>query len=176
MIKNEDKPVEHNASYNKEDVQSLKNDETNIEKVREILVGQQTRELERRVTLLDGRLSHESDNLHEEVKRLVTTLEQYFRKEVESTNERLKNEQNERLVSSQEAHSDLEEATKAIEKKIMRIEAQAAKQHRELRDQIFEQSKNLSDEIGNKYKAILSSLGKTVDDLEVRKPDREALS
>ena len=76
-------------------------DTNNLAKVRDLLFGNQMRDMEKRFTRLEERLVKECAQLWDETKKRLDSLEIYIKKEVESLTERYKNEQDEREQSIQ---------------------------------------------------------------------------
>jgi DNA repair exonuclease SbcCD ATPase subunit len=147
-----------------------------LEKIREILFGEQVRETEKRFARQEERLLRESTDLREDVKKRFESLETYIKKEVESLMEQLKGERDERLESIKQLSGDLKDAVKSLEKKISQLEDQGTKNQRELRQQILDQSKSLSDEIRQKYEEISKAIGAEIQELRTDKLDRATLA
>ena len=68
----------------------------NLEKIREILLGGQMREVEKRFLRLEERLTKLSYDLRDDLNRSLTSLEGFVKKEIESLNDRFLTESNER--------------------------------------------------------------------------------
>lgn len=142
--------------------------DNSLAKVRDILFGNQMREIEKRFTRIEERLAKECDNLREETRKRLDSLEIYLKKEVEFVTERLKHEQAER-----EEYKNL---TMSLEKKLAQFDEQTTQSQRELREHILNQSKNLHDEIQQKYEEILALLQKESQELDKEKTNRSTLA
>ena len=68
-----------------------------LEKVRDLLFGVQMRDYDRKFARLEERLVKETSDLREDVKKRLAAIEQLLAEEVETLNERLKTEQDERV-------------------------------------------------------------------------------
>jgi hypothetical protein len=147
-----------------------------LAKVRDILVGHQMREVEKRFARLEERLARESADLREETRKRLDFLETYIKKEVESLAAGLKNEQGERDESLKRLVEDNKNMNVALEKKIAQLEGQTTNNQRELREQILNQSKNLQDDIRQKYDDILAVLQREFQELRMEKADRSSLA
>jgi len=147
-----------------------------IDKIRDILFGQQVRDYEHRFAQLEKMLRKETDGIREELTRRLDTLESYVKKEMESHLERLKNEKADRAEAVKEVAQELSGAAKSFEKKTSQLDEQLTKTERALREQLLEQSKSLQDELRNKHAAGAAALDQAVADLRNRKTDRTALS
>jgi hypothetical protein len=148
----------------------------NIDKIREILFGVQLRESDKKFARVEERLLKESSDLREEIKKRFDALEIYVKKEVESLTSRLKSEQEERADADKEGSRELKEFAKTTEKKLSQIDDQAAKSNRDLRQQILDQSKVMTDEIRQKTEQISALLERRVQELRTDKADRTALA
>ena len=147
-----------------------------LDKVRDILFGSQTREYEKRFVRLEERLLKEASDLREDLKRRFDTLEVYIKKEVESLTARLKAEQDERTESTKQVSAELKDAALVFERKTGQLDEHQTRSERELREQILDQSKSISDEIRQKHEAITASLERSTSELRDEKADRAALA
>lgn len=148
----------------------------NLDKVRDILFGNQVREQEKRFTRLEERLVKECTNLRDETRERLESLEMYIQREVESLTARLKTEQAERDTAVQELAQEIKDITKSLEKKIAQLEEQSTQSQRDLRQQILDQSKSLSDVIRQKYEEASAALEREAQELRIDKTDRSTLA
>lgn len=148
----------------------------NLDKVRDILFGSQIREVEKKFTRLEERLSKEFANVRDETRKRLDALEIYIKKEVESLTERLKNEQSERDSGVKSLAEEQKNISLALEKKFAQFEEQTTSYHRELREQILSQSNSLQDDIHQKYAEILALLEREAQELRRDKTDRSSLA
>jgi DNA anti-recombination protein RmuC len=163
--------------YQKSDFSGQDTNEINsLDKVRDILFGNQMREVEKRFARLEEHLINESFSLREETKKRLDVIENYLKQEVESLSERLKNEQGSRNEALTTLTEDSKKITTALEKKLTQFDEQVSNNQRELREQILSQSKNLQDDIHQKYQEMLSLLQREADELRHAKTDRSTLA
>ena len=148
----------------------------NLEKIREILFGAQVHDFEKRFTRLEEKLLKETADSRAETKKRFDSMEAFIRKEIESLVERVKTEQGERSDAVKEISRDLRETAKSLEKKLAQLDEQATKGQRELRQQILDQSKSLTDEIRNRVKESAAVLTRELQELRSEKTDRAALA
>ncbi len=147
-----------------------------LDKVRDILFGNQMREVEKRFARLEERLINESVSLREETKKRLDAIENYLKQEVESLSERLKSEQGSRNEALQSLTEDSKKITTALEKKLTQFDEQTSNNQREMREQILNQSKKLQDDIRQKYEEILGLLQRESEELRSAKTDRSTLA
>jgi hypothetical protein len=148
----------------------------NIDKIRDILFGAQRREFEKRMTRLEERLTKESADLRDDIRRRFEAIENYAKKEIESLGDRLKTEQVERAQAVKEIARDLKETGGSLDKRITQAEEQNAKKLKDLRQQLLDQSKALTEEFRQKLQALSELTESQVDDLRREKTDRIALA
>jgi hypothetical protein len=148
----------------------------NVDKIREILFGGQMRDYDKKFARLEERISRESAELREDIKRSVGALETFVKQEFEVLVCRLQAEQQSREGSVEGVSRDLHYATKALETKLSQFDNQTLQAHRELRQQLLDQSKSLSEEIRRKHDEVSSDLQREVAGLNHGKTDRAALS
>ncbi|MGE5813879.1 MAG: hypothetical protein ACM36C_05280 [Acidobacteriota bacterium] len=147
-----------------------------IDKVRDILFGNQVREFERRFTRLDERLAKEVNDLKADVKSRLDALELYTKKEVESLVDSIKSEHADRLDASAALSRELSETAKSLERRTLAVDEQLSKGQRELRQQILDQDHRLTDEIRKRADEILTVLAREAQELRSDKADRATLA
>ncbi len=148
----------------------------NIDKIRDILFGNQAKDYEKRFIRMENQLIQESGELKEELLKRIDSLELYVKKEMKDINDRIKKESDERVTSDKGIHQELKESFEALNKKILQEETNLAEKSTELRDQILEQSKQLSAEIRSKADNASNSLKQTANELDDAKVNRSDLS
>lgn len=148
----------------------------NVDKIRDILFGSQMRDYDKKFARSEERLMKETQELREDIKRRFASLETYIKNEVEALSSRQKAEKSERIEALKELAKELQENTKAWERKAGQIDDQAAKSQRDLRQQILEESKRLAAEIGEKHSEVSRRLDQEGADLRATLTDRLALA
>jgi hypothetical protein len=147
-----------------------------LEKVRDILFGVQMREYDKKFTRLEERLSRETADLKEDVRKRLGALEQFVKKETEMLADRLKTEHGERQEATKEVSREIRDAAKAFEKKTSQIDDQLAKGLRELRQQLLEQHQRLSEDLAQKTSEVLAKLSSESREIRTEKADRAVLA
>jgi hypothetical protein len=159
-----------------ESVNASTSEAGNVDKIREILFGGHMRDYDKRFARLEERLIRESTELREENRKAVDALETFVKKEIEALIGRLQNEQQSREGSIQSVTRELHETAKTLETRLAHFDNQTTSAHRDLREQILEQSKTLNEEMRRRHDDISSMLQREVSDLTHQKTDRAALS
>jgi hypothetical protein len=137
----------------------------NIDKIRDILFGSNMRDYEQRFSRLEEALKKESADLRDTTRRHLESLEAFVHKELAALEVRLNTERDQRS-----------ETASAILKKIGEFENQEAQAKREIRNDLLQQSKELTDAIRNKGEELIALLERRSQELQHSKTDRAALA
>jgi hypothetical protein len=148
----------------------------NIDKIRDILFGSNMRDYEQRFSRLEEALKKESSDLRESTRRHLETLEAFVHKELAALEGRLNAERDERSESHSRLATDLSATSTSILKKIGEMESYEAQAKREIRSDLLQQSKELSDAIRNKGEELIALLERRAQELQHSKTDRAALA
>jgi len=151
-------------------------EEGNIDKIRDILFGTHMRNFEKRLGRTEERMSKEVADLGGETRKRLDQMESLFKKEVESLVDRLKNEQGTRTQSLNEISKELKETVKLFEKRFAQADDQSGKAMRDLRQQILDLSKSLSEDLRQRSQETLKALEAVARELRAEKVDRAAFS
>ncbi len=147
-----------------------------LDKVRDILFGGQMRDLDQRFARVEDRLTRETATLAEDVRKRLTSVEQYAGTEAEALAQRIKGEYEARTAATKELSRQLQDTSSEFEKRSGLIEDQLARAQRELRQQILDVQQQLSTEIRQKFDALLTELRQESVDLRSAKADRGTLA
>jgi type VI protein secretion system component VasK len=151
-------------------------DTGSVDKIRDILFGNQMRDFDRRFSMMEERMVKTAQNLRDEIHKRLEALEQYFREELEALKERLKAESDQRTDADKQQAEMLQSSSESLHKVISETEEKFAAQTTELRQQILKQSKSLSADIQSKYEQASHELRLTADGLNDAKIDRSMLA
>ncbi len=151
-------------------------DVASVDKIRDIIFGNQMRDYEKRFNRLEERLMKEINELRDESARRVDSIEAYIKKEIESVSDRLKSEQDARAESIKLFSKEIGDTAQSLSKEIERLGEQQSKESRDLRQQLLDQSKVLSEEIRAKNKDASAALDQAFQELRTEKVDRSTLS
>ncbi len=148
----------------------------NLDQVREILFGPQSRGTEKRLARLEEELPKRIAEIREELKRGLANLEAYARSEIDSLNERLRTEAAERDTADQAASARLDETAKGVRREVLQLGERSAAAQREIRQQLLDQAKRLDEEIQQRSEDLVAALGRAVEELRAEKADRKAVA
>lgn len=148
----------------------------NIDKIRDILFGNQMREYQSRFTKLESSLSKEVASLRDETRKRLDTLELYIRQEVDSLSERLTAEKASRQEQDDDLNTSLKDNVKSLNRKLGQQAEEQAKSSRDQRQRLLEQSNSQSDDLSRTREELKEALENTTNLLQHVKVDRAALS
>lgn len=156
-VDNQNLPAPHDAASD--------SNPGNIDKIRDILFGSNMRDYEQRFSRLEEALKKESTDLRENTRRHLESLEAFVHKELAALEVRLNAERDERS-----------EAASSILKKMGDMENHEAQAKREIRNDLLQQSKELTDAIRHKGEELVALLERRAQELQHAKTDRAALA
>jgi hypothetical protein len=148
----------------------------NIDKIRDILFGSNMRDYEQRFARLEEALKKESADLRDTTRRHLESLEAFVHKELAALEGRLNVERDERSESNSRLAADLSITSTSIFKKIGEMENHEAQAKREIRNDLLQQSKELTDAIRDKGEELIALLERRSQELQHAKTDRAALA
>lgn len=156
--------------------QVLRGGAGNVDKIRDILFGSQMRDYESRFARLEETLIKETLEIRETNKRRFDQLESYIKKEFETVQTRLKAERDERSDSASQLSRELKELNEALSRRIRDLDDRETNVERNLRSDMLQQARDLTEEIRARYDEMASLLEKRVSELRDGKTDRAALA
>ena len=148
----------------------------NMDKIRDLLVGPQMRDHDRKVSRLEERLERELAAMRDELKKSLTMFESYIKQEIEALSGRLRSEQNDRKTAVQTLGDEAKALAQRLQQTASQLDEQLATNQRDLRQQLLEQQRQLSDEIRDRSIEGAQALKREADDLRFQKTDRAALA
>ena len=148
----------------------------NLDKVRDILFGNQIRDIERRFARLEERLVKETNDVKADAKSRLDALERYVRDETESLVGQIKAEHEDRVNADASLSRELKDTGAALDRRLSSVDDQSSKRQRELRQQMLEQHQRLSDDLRQKVDEVLAALARETGELRADKADRGTLA
>jgi uncharacterized protein YoxC len=148
----------------------------NLDKIRDILFGEQAREHDRRFAQLEQHLIREAADLRNDLKRRFESLELYIKKEVDALTSRLSKEQEVRGESVTKLTQDLTQLAATLEEKARQLEKQSSEAQSHVLQQLTQRTNELADDVRARHADATSALEGAVRDLRAAKTDRAALA
>ncbi len=159
-----------------EAVEASSQSQSNIEKIRSILFGNQMRDYEARFARLEAQLSQEAADLKGDFRRRIEALEGYVRQELDALNERLTGEYHDRSGALQDVQKTVEALGQGLDKRVHQLDEQMSKAQRELRQQLLAQSKQQRDDMQAGIAELSALVQRELQQLRSDKTDRAALA
>jgi phage host-nuclease inhibitor protein Gam len=156
--------------------QVLRGGAGNVDKIRDILFGTQMRDYESRFARLEETLAKETVEIRESSRRRFEQLETYIRQEFETVQTRLKTERDERSDADNHHSREMKELGDSLSRRIRDLDDRSTGVERDLRNNILQQARNLTEEIHSGHEELASLLEKRVHELRDGKTDRAALA
>ena len=148
----------------------------NLEKVRDILFGQQSREIERRLAHSEERLRGDLEGMERDGSERIAVLEGFFKQELQLLKERLTTESSDRLELAErvmrQAETDRADAERKLKAQIEASQSSLA----ELREALLEQGKRFGAELKSLRDNTQAALEREVSALRRDKLDRHTLA
>jgi hypothetical protein len=147
-----------------------------IDKIRDLIFGNQMQDYEKRFSRLEERMFKEMNVSKSESRKNFDSLEKFVHKEIESLKDRVAAEQNARSEAFRDISRQLKDLSRSLEKKVDNLNEQFSESETDLRHQVSELSQSLRNEIRQKYDEISSVIERVAQELQVNKLDRSSFS
>ena len=167
---------ESNKSKQDSNIMSGVTDDNNIDRIRDILFGAKTDEIEKRFTRMEEHFSTETAKLKNDFEKRIDSLEKYLKNEIDSLNNKAKSDKETTNDLINKQTKDLDTVTKSMDKKIEKLDERLTLKQKNLNDQLLEQSKSLTNDINDKYDEIKKVFDLGLQELRNDKTDRVALA
>ena len=151
-------------------------EEGNLEKVRDILFGTQSREFEERCNLLEKRLLQESTDLKEQLTRSLDDIKTYVNQEVSRLTSQIQQEQAGRSHSLEDVGQVIKTLGSQLESRLSGLHDQTATQHKILEGQLTQQKADLTEHQQQALADMQSRFQDAVKELKADKTDRAVLA
>jgi hypothetical protein len=156
--------------------QVLRGGAGNVDKIRDILFGSQMRDYESRFARLEETLIKETLEIRETNRKRFDQLESYIKREFETVQTRLKAERDERSDGASQQSRELKELSESLTRRIRDLDDRETNVERELRSDLLQQARDLTDEVRARHDEMATLLEKRVTELRDGKTDRATLA
>lgn len=148
----------------------------NLDKIRDILFGAQTRDTDARFGALEKRLAQEAEELRNELTKRFDALEALMRREVSALNERLYVEQRERNTVATGLAESQHAAVQAFDEKVGQLFNHVADRHSEIQQNLHDRSNELSNQFKQAHEEMSAMFERSLHELSANKTDRATLA
>jgi hypothetical protein len=151
-------------------------EEGNLEKVRDILFGTQSREFEERCNLLEKRLLQESTDLKDQLTRSLEDIKTYVNKEISRLTNQIQQEQTGRTNSLEGVGQVIKTLGSQLESRLSGLHDQTTTQHQMLEGQLTQQKAELAEHQKQALAEMQGQFQEAFKELKADKTDRAVLA
>ena len=168
-------PGSQSGSSSQRDLQDSA-EEGNLEKVRDILFGTQSREFEERCNHLEKRLLQESADLKDQLTRSLDDIKTYVNSEVSRLTNQIQQEQAGRSNSVEEVGQVIKTMGSQLESRLSGLHDQTTTQHQKLEGQLIQQKTELTKQREQAMADMQRRFQEALNELKTDKTDRAGLA
>ncbi len=147
-----------------------------VEKIRELLFGNQMSDYDRRFAALEDRIQQSIRDLETEGSRNLSGLESSMKKQLESCVNQLREEKDLRTEADKELERDVREQSQSLDKRLGQLSDQMARLEREFADRLGHETQELRDEIKRRNDDMRQTIERMFTELSSVKTDRNLLA
>ncbi len=150
--------------------------EEEIQRVRDILFGQQMRAQQADVSRVVEEQDRKREDLRDEVRQQLASLESYIKHEINALSERLSLESRDRTGDDEKLNSKLLAVRDKLEARHTELDEKSMQAQGDLREQLVAQSKLLTDMLQQRHDESLLRMKEGFAELQAAKTDRSTLA
>ena len=147
-----------------------------LDKVRDILFGNQLRDQDRRFGSLEGKFSQEFTAFRDDVRKQLASLEQFVTSELSALAARITTESTQRNDSNNHFGNELRNTAQRLEGRVNEFAQQHSNAEAEIRKSVLDHSTSSREELKAVHAELHALVEKVVTDLKGAKTDRTALA
>jgi hypothetical protein len=151
-------------------------DAAGVEKIRELLFGNQMSDYDRRFATLEDRFQQTIRDVESEAGRNLAGLESTIKKQVESCVNQLREEKDLRTEADKALERDLREHSQSLDKRLGQLSDQLAQMERDFTERLSHETQSLREEIKRRNDDIRNTIERMFGELSSVKTDRNLLA
>ena len=151
-------------------------DVDNVDKIRDILFGNQMRDFDRKFNQLEKRIASDLGNLRKENSLQIESLQTFIEGEIEILSSKLSTEETTRIDQMDELDETLKKNVKQIDKKITDLGNSMETQTREINQKLLKQSQDFNAEMNNQFDLVRKRMDDHQQELSIGKVDKSILA
>ena len=151
-------------------------DAPGVDKIRELLFGNQMQDYDRRFSLMEERFQQKMRELEAESARSLATTESSIKKQIESLATQARQEQDLRAEAIKELGRGLREQIQALDKRLGQVSDQVSTLEREFTERLGHESQGLREDIRRRNDDIRGTIERMFSELSNVKTDRNLLA
>jgi hypothetical protein len=151
-------------------------DAPGVDKIRELLFGNQMQDYDRRFSVLEDRFQQRLRDVEGESARSLGTLESSIKKQMESIAGQVRQEQDLRSEAVKELGQTLRELIQGVDKRLGQVSDRLASLEREFTERLGHESQTLRDEVRRRNDDTRATIERMFAELSNVKTDRNLLA
>ena len=164
------------AGSNTVDASNDLNEQDNVDKIRDILFGNQMRDFDRKFSQLEERIASDFAAMRKENANQMDSLQAYVDSEVEILTSKLSSEEKSRIDEISELDDSLKKSVKQIEQKIAETIKTIDKQSREINQKLLKQSQDFNNDLSSQMEQTRKRMDDYRQELSQGKVDKSVLA
>ena len=163
-------------SSSQEEEWATQSEEGSLEKVRDILFGAQSREIDKRFAVLENRLLQESGRLREDLTKSVEDLKMQMNQEILGLVGKLQQEQDRRVSTIQDMGQTVKTVEAQVSRRILELTEHASNRFQAMNEEMQKQKHELIEQDQEAMRRMESQFQQAVNELKIEKTDRAVLA
>lgn len=151
-------------------------EQDNVDKIRDILFGNQMREFDRKFSQLEDRIASDLASMRQENAHQIESLQSFVESEVDILSNKISSEEKTRIEQLDELDDSLKKNVKQIDQKLAELGKSLEKLSRDINQKILKQSQDHSAELGKQIKLSRERMDGYREELSIGKVDKTALA
>ena len=151
-------------------------DGANLGQVREILFGNQIRDIDQRFAKMEARRAKDVVGIRSDVKKRLESMDLFVKNEIQALSDSIRQEQSDRTQALKEASRELTKTGAALEKKLTRLDDRMTKTERNLNQHLLDQVNSLREDLQERTAELEAVIERESGVLDDAKTDRAALA
>lgn len=148
----------------------------NVDKIRDILFGNQMRDVDKRFASLEKSLTNDLAAMRNENALQIESLKTYIESEIEILGAKLSGEEKSRIDDVDELDGNIKQQAKQIDKKVADVIKSLDKTSRDTNQKILKQTQDFSNELTKQISETRDRMDDQREALSVAKVDKQVLS
>jgi DNA repair exonuclease SbcCD ATPase subunit len=148
----------------------------NVDKIRDILFGNQMRDFDKKFNQLEDRISTELNNLRKENALQMDSLQTFIEGEIEILSNKLSAEESTRIENMDDLDSELKKSAKQLDKKIADLSKALDTQSRDSNQKMLKQSQDFNGELNKQIEQTRKRMDDYKQELSSTKTDKSVLA
>jgi hypothetical protein len=170
------KPAQIGATAVADEQAAVDADSDNVDKIRDILFGNQLRDFNKRFAQMEARMNSDLDLLRNEMRQQFDALQGYIESEVESLGGRLGSEESTRVEQFDELQEMLKKSARQLEHKLGDQAKLLDKQTSSLNEKLLKQGQDLLEQTTQQLQQVRGLMDNNQQHLAASKLDRTLLA